>query len=176
MTPTLAATAADPALRGAFLGMLRSLAAAHGLDPEDLEQQVWLRAAAEAPVSHPGARLRALTIQEFRAATAEAEGLSRAREAAERQRGSASADATCPERRALAAEQARELRAAIARLPSRCPGLMAALLESPPLSYRELSEDLSMPRGSIGPVRARCLACLRHALRDVRTWAPPGGS
>jgi DNA-directed RNA polymerase specialized sigma24 family protein len=42
---------------------------------------------------------------------------------------------------------------------------VAALLESPAFSYRELAEELAMPQGSIGPVRSRCLACLRRLLR-----------
>ncbi|MFC1415934.1 RNA polymerase sigma factor [Streptacidiphilus cavernicola] len=159
MTPT----AADPALRHAFLGLLRGLAGAHGLDPEDLEQRVWLRAAAEARVSRPESRLRALTLQEFRLALAEEAEYAAARRAA----GPGGVPAE-PEPLALAAEQARELRRAVARLPSRCPALMTALLESPPFSYRELAEELAMPRGSIGPTRSRCLGCLRRLLADRR--------
>ena len=167
-TPTPASvpgpSAADPVLRGAFLGLLRALAAAHRLDPEDLEQRVWLRAAAEPRVSLPEARLRALTVQEFRLTQAEeaayAHEAAYAREAVHLP-GVRSGE---PEPLALAAEQARELRAAVARLPSRCPALVTALLESPPFSYRELAEELSMPRGSIGPTRSRCLGCLRRLL------------
>ncbi|MHA6764512.1 RNA polymerase sigma factor [Streptacidiphilus sp. PAMC 29251] len=167
MTPT----AADPALRGAFLGLLRALAATRGLDPEDLEQRVWLRAAAEPRVSRPEARLRALTLQEFQAATVEEARHAQARHAAYspapgRGRGD-DAWSVGPEPLALAAEQARELRAAVARLPSRCPALLAALLESPAFSYRELAEELSMPRGSIGPTRSRCLDCLRRLLQGI---------
>lgn len=160
-------TAADPALRGAFLGLLRTLAAARALDPEDLEQQVWLRAAAERRASRPAARLRALTVQEFRRALAEAGEQARSWETAARLAARTGPDDASPEQRTLAAERARELRAAVARLPARCPALVAALLESPAPGYRELAERLSLPRGSIGPVRARCLACLRRML-------PPG--
>ena len=157
-------TAADPALRGAFLGLLRALATARALDPEDLEQQVWLRAAAERRASQPAARLRALTVQEFRRALAEAAESARCRSAAARQAAGTPAGEAWPEQRALAAERARELRAAAARLPARCPALVAALLESPPPGYRELAERLALPLGSIGPTRARCLACLRRIL------------
>ena len=158
-------TAADPALRDSFLGLLRTLAAARALDPEDLEQQVWLRAAAERRCSRPASRLRALTVQEFRRAVAEAGELARVRESAARLAARFDPEGTRPEQRTLAAERARELRAAAARLPARCPELVAALLESPPPGYRELAEQLSLPRGSIGPTRARCLACLRRMLR-----------
>jgi DNA-directed RNA polymerase specialized sigma24 family protein len=171
MTPTPPAapppSAADPALRGAFLGLLRALATARALDPEELEQQVWLRAAAERRASRPAARLRALTVQEFRRALAEAADLARCRETAARLAARTSPGDPSPEQRTLAAERARELRAAVARLPARCPALVAALLESPPPGYRELAERLALPLGSIGPTRARCLACLRRML-------PPG--
>jgi DNA-directed RNA polymerase specialized sigma24 family protein len=173
MTPTAATarTAADPALRDSFLGLLRSLAAAHRLDPDDLEQQVWLRAAAEPQASLPVARLRALTVQEFHRmlADAEAELAARSR-AADRGRaewlapGEGSTEYGSPELRALAAERGRALRAAVARLPARCPALVSALLESPAPGYQELAQRLSIPRGSIGPTRARCLACLRPLL------------
>jgi len=166
MTPPLTPrpSGADPALRHTFLGLLRSLAAARALDPEDLEQQVWLRAAAERRASRPAARLRALTVQEFRRALAEAGDLARTRETAARLAARSRPEDTSPEHRTLAAERARELRAAAARLPARCPALIAALLESPAPGYRELAERLSLPRGSIGPVRARCRACLRRIL------------
>jgi RNA polymerase sigma factor (sigma-70 family) len=162
-------TAADPALRGSFLALLRSLATAHALDAEELEQQVWLRAAVERRRSDPRSRLRALTVQEFRRAREEAHARTRELEAAALLSAArTAAEAASPELRALGAEEARELRAAIARLPARCPALVAALLELPPMSYRELAEELAMPRGSIGPTRSRCLACLRRLLLAQR--------
>ncbi|MFC1404747.1 MULTISPECIES: RNA polymerase sigma factor [Streptacidiphilus] len=167
-------TAADPALRGTFLALLRSLATAHALDAEELEQQVWLRAAAERRRSDPGSRLRALTVQEFRRAREEARGRARDLEAAGLLAAArTAADAASPEALALGAEQGRELRAAISRLPARCPDLLAALLELPPMSYRELADELAMPRGSIGPTRSRCLACLRRLLTRQPTAGHP---
>ncbi|MEV6975667.1 hypothetical protein [Kitasatospora sp. NPDC093806] len=68
----------------------------------------------------------------------------------------------------LAALSLRLVREAVAALPGRCPQLIAALAEDPPPTYRELSERLGMPRGSIGPTRSRCLACLRARLRAER--------
>ncbi|HSV66972.1 MAG TPA: hypothetical protein VLJ59_13810, partial [Mycobacteriales bacterium] len=47
------------------------------------------------------------------------------------------------------------------QLPERCQRLLRVLIENPPLSYDEVSEALSMPIGSIGPTRARCLDRLR---------------
>lgn len=156
-------TAADPALRDAFIAIVRALSAAHGLDPEDLEQQVWLRAAAEPRRAHPGARLRALTIQEFRSA--------RATTRVPPAPLPAPTEARSPEALVLDAERSRELRATAARLPARCPALVAALLEAPALSYGELARELSVPRGSLGPTRSRCLACLRRLLgADAAEW------
>lgn len=68
----------------------------------------------------------------------------------------------------LAELRRRLVREAVATLPGRCPQLVAALAEDPPPTYRELSRRLGMPRGSIGPTRARCLACLRVLLHAER--------
>lgn len=68
----------------------------------------------------------------------------------------------------LAEQRRRVIRESVAALPGRCPQLIAALAEDPPPTYRELSERLRMPRGSIGPTRSRCLACLRLLLHAER--------
>jgi DNA-directed RNA polymerase specialized sigma24 family protein len=70
----------------------------------------------------------------------------------------------CPEARLLARERASELRAAVDRLPARCGALLGALLDDPTVDYRTLAVRLGIPRGSIGPTRSRCLACLRRRL------------
>ncbi|MFJ3787489.1 hypothetical protein [Kitasatospora sp. NPDC090091] len=62
----------------------------------------------------------------------------------------------------------RLVREAVAALPGRCPELVTALTEDPPPTYREIAERLGMARGSIGPTRARCLACLRVLLHAER--------
>jgi RNA polymerase sigma factor (sigma-70 family) len=54
------------------------------------------------------------------------------------------------------------LRAAFAGLPSRCQQLLAMLTSDPPRSYAEISAELGIPVGSIGPYRARCLDRLRR--------------
>lgn len=61
-------------------------------------------------------------------------------------------------------ERAGYLRAAVARLPERQRELITALLADR-LSYDELSESLGIPRGSIGPMRARALKALRGMLQ-----------
>ncbi|RII18669.1 hypothetical protein DSC45_08620 [Streptomyces sp. YIM 130001] len=69
-----------------------------------------------------------------------------------------------PERLALAAEQGRVIRAAVRRLPGRCPRLLGALLSPEDLTYREIAGQLGMSQGSLGPERSRCLGCLRRML------------
>jgi RNA polymerase sigma factor (sigma-70 family) len=62
----------------------------------------------------------------------------------------------------LAAERHAALREALADLPPPCQRLIALLAEDPPLPYTEISAQLGIPAGSIGPSRSRCLAKLRH--------------
>jgi RNA polymerase sigma factor (sigma-70 family) len=68
----------------------------------------------------------------------------------------------------LALERRAVLNDAIARLPVRHRDLVTVLLTQPTLEYREVGELLSMPTGSIGPIRARSLARLS---RDARLRA-----
>lgn len=62
-------------------------------------------------------------------------------------------------------QQVRALRAAVQKLPERQRRLVTALLTDR-MSYDELSTSLGIPRGSIGPMRARALVTLRSLLRD----------
>ena len=61
------------------------------------------------------------------------------------------------------AERVRYLRQAVDRLPERQRRLMCELLTDR-LSYDELSVSLNIPRGSIGPMRARALRTLRELM------------
>ncbi|WP_405532168.1 sigma-70 family RNA polymerase sigma factor [Streptomyces avidinii] len=69
-----------------------------------------------------------------------------------------------PEDALLHGEENRALRSAVARLPGRCPELMKALLSPRDLTYREIAGELGISQGSLGPVRSRCLGCLRRML------------
>ncbi|GAA2146046.1 sigma-70 family RNA polymerase sigma factor [Kitasatospora kazusensis] len=145
-------------LRPAFAPLAAALARRHRLDPQDLEQDVWLRVLARAAEGglprDLTSWLRALTLQECRPVTRTApEPL---------------ASLPSAEDEVLAAERGRAVRRALARLPGRCPGLLTALAERPDLTYQQLADRLGMPRGSIGPVRSRCLACLRALLNSHR--------
>ena len=61
----------------------------------------------------------------------------------------------------LSSERAVLVRRALALAPDRCRSLLQVLMTDPPPSYREVSEALGMPVGSIGPTRDRCLRKLR---------------
>jgi RNA polymerase sigma factor (sigma-70 family) len=64
----------------------------------------------------------------------------------------------------LAAERAQVVRNAMAHLPSQWQQLLELLMVDPPISYAEISDQLGVPVGSIGPTRGRCLAKLRALL------------
>jgi RNA polymerase sigma factor (sigma-70 family) len=65
----------------------------------------------------------------------------------------------------LAEERAQVVRDALSALPSRWRQLVEMLMADPPSSYAEISDQLGLPMGSIGPTRRRCLARLRVLLQ-----------
>jgi RNA polymerase sigma factor (sigma-70 family) len=65
----------------------------------------------------------------------------------------------------LAAERAEVVREAVSHLPHRWQQLIELLMADPPASYAEISDQLGLPVGSIGPTRRRCLARLQVLLR-----------
>jgi RNA polymerase sigma factor (sigma-70 family) len=66
--------------------------------------------------------------------------------------------------RLLADERAQTVRDALSRLPRRWQRLLEMLMADPPASYADISDELELPIGSIGPTRGRCLARLRVLL------------
>jgi RNA polymerase sigma factor (sigma-70 family) len=78
-----------------------------------------------------------------------------------------SAVASVPEvdERILANERDQVVRDALSRLPRRWQRLLEMLMADPPVSYAEISDQLGLPVGSIGPTRGRCLARLRVLLQ-----------
>jgi RNA polymerase sigma factor (sigma-70 family) len=66
--------------------------------------------------------------------------------------------------RLLAAERDQTVREAMSHLPTRWQRLLELLMADPPVSYTEISDQLGLPVGSIGPTRGRCLARLRVLL------------
>ena len=67
--------------------------------------------------------------------------------------------------RLLADVRAQVVREAMSRLPRRWQRLLEMLMADPPASYAEISDQLGVPVGSIGPTRGRCLARLRVLLQ-----------
>jgi RNA polymerase sigma factor (sigma-70 family) len=67
--------------------------------------------------------------------------------------------------RLLAEERAQTVRQALSRLPCRWQRLLELLMADPPTSYAEISDQLGLPVGSIGPTRGRCLERLRVLLQ-----------
>ena len=64
----------------------------------------------------------------------------------------------------LLAERSEMVREAMGRLPWRWRRMLELLMADPPASYAEISDQLGLPVGSIGPTRSRCLARLRALL------------
>jgi RNA polymerase sigma factor (sigma-70 family) len=77
-------------------------------------------------------------------------------------------EADGPQDSAIAAERHDVLAYAVTALPDRHRRLVTALLHEPALDYRQIAERLSMPVGSIGPIRARAL---KRLARDTRLRA-----
>ncbi|MEV0092891.1 sigma-70 family RNA polymerase sigma factor [Streptomyces sp. NPDC050738] len=132
-------------------------ASAAGIEAADLEQAVWVRLLEQAP-AEPRRWVRSAVRAEAR----------RARRQALRELPYAVEPSTAPEagpdHRALTAERRRAVRAAVRRTPGRCPELLAAMLAPEDPTYREIAGELGMSQGSLGPVRSRCLGCLRRML------------
>ncbi len=64
----------------------------------------------------------------------------------------------------LAHERAQTVREAMTHLPQQWQRMLELLMADPPASYAEISDQLGVPVGSIGPTRRRCLARLRVLL------------
>jgi RNA polymerase sigma factor (sigma-70 family) len=144
-------------------------------DVEDVGQRVWLLLLEQIgnlrePAALPG----------WLATTTSRECL-RALRAAQRSQplsGWSAVDATV-DAKILAAERAAALHVAMAGLPKGCQRLLAMLASDPPHSYAEISAELGIPIGSIGPQRSRCLERLRRsmalmALGEDMTEVKPG--
>jgi DNA-directed RNA polymerase specialized sigma24 family protein len=75
----------------------------------------------------------------------------------------------------LKAERQAALREAFTCLPPNCQRLLAMLIHDPPVPYAQISAELGIPVGSIGPTRSRCLDKLRsHPAIAALIEADPG--
>lgn len=66
--------------------------------------------------------------------------------------------------RLLLEEQRGAVWRAFKQISDQCRDLLLFLIQDPPLSYEAVAEAIDRPVGSIGPMRARCLAQLRARL------------
>jgi len=136
-----------------------------GADADDVGRTVWLQL-----VDHLGELREPAALADWLATTTRRE----CRWARRAPRGPQAAgpvldaesipDAQTPtaEQEVLAAERDAALREAFNRLPRCCQQLLALLARDQPLSYAQISAQLGVSAGSIGPRRGRCLGKLRR--------------
>jgi RNA polymerase sigma factor (sigma-70 family) len=147
-----------------YAPLIWSICCRHGLgsaDATDVAQAVWLHLVDQLDhLRDPGALpgwLATTTIREcFRRLTGRGAERLDTRLADSLQ---SAADVVIDEE--ILAERHMALRAAFAGLPPRYQQLLSMLTSDPPHSYAEISAELGIPVGSIGPYRARCLDRLR---------------
>jgi len=143
--------------------MLHSIARGYRLsaaDADDVVQITWSRALMHLDrLDDPGAVAGWLAVTARREAMRTLQRGVRELPAAEPPEPRTSAPG--PDALAVERERRAELHAAIARLSGRQRELLALLLRRPGLSYEQVSRELDMPIGSIGPTRERALERLR---------------
>jgi RNA polymerase sigma factor (sigma-70 family) len=148
-------------------------------DVQDVGQVVWLRV-----VEHIGSVRQPELIDAWIVTTARREALRHLSRAAKYvpvdEKTFTDTSATHqenPEEKAILGDERLEVMAAFRQLPEKHQALLAMLMSEPPPSYDEISAALGIPRGSIGPTRARVLARTREILerdRQSRQAAQPG--
>ena len=151
------------ALVARFTARVRAVARRHRLSPHDVDdvlQTTWLRLLEHShDVREPAA------LGAWLETTARRESLRVLRDA---KRERPTDDDLMPdvvtepvgERELVLAEERAALVASIGRLPDAQRRLLGLLLTDPALSYTEISRELDMPVGSIGPTRGRSFARL----------------
>jgi RNA polymerase sigma factor (sigma-70 family) len=144
-------------------------AAGGGAEAADLEQAVWLRLAES---GGPAADDTAVWVRAaVRAAAREARRSGGGPYGRPDEREGGGAEDV--EERVLAAEHDRALWSAVRALPGRCPQIVTALMSGSDRTYREISHELGISQGSLGPLRSRCLRCLLTILNS-RVGSPVG--
>jgi RNA polymerase sigma factor (sigma-70 family) len=147
-----------------FNTRVRAAARAHRLSPHDAEdvvQTTWLRL-----LTHIGRVREPASVGAYLHTTARHESLRTVASGRREQPADVDWEAEAaarddePDARLLDAERHAALASALETLPARHRRLMELLIAEPALSYAEIAAALEMPIGSIGPIRARCLARL----------------
>ena len=134
-------------------------------DVQDVVQNTWLRLIQHGSTIRDPERLAG-----WLAVTAARESLALLRRTSRQSLRGADDDQRDPSvdvaRSAEEHDVARLLWAAVAELPPRQHALVLALFRDEIRSYGDVAEKCSLPRGSIGPTRARALSRLRRTLDD----------
>ncbi len=152
-----------------FHGLLWATARACGLseaDAADVTQTTWLRLAENlGRISEPAALPGWLVTTARREAIRVSSRARRAVPAVLLGNLALDDDQTAAEI-VVRAERHQELRVAFRRLGERCRLLLAMLSADARYSYEEISVQVDIPVGSIGPTRRRCLSKLVQLLPD----------
>jgi RNA polymerase sigma factor (sigma-70 family) len=151
-----------------FTGLLWSIARGYDLDratAADVVQTAWFRL-----VEHLDRLERPERVGAWLATTVRRECLRTVRAgrrevfAGETLLDETAGEVPSPEGAALASEERALVWVSFGELPARCRRLLRILMVSPPPAYADVAAALSIPIGSIGPTRGRCLALLRRRL------------
>lgn len=154
-------------------GLVASVARRHRLgaaEVDDVAQATWTKL-----VSHLGRIREPTCLPGWLATTAARESL-RVIRGQSRERPvdvtgyEVTSDSKGPEAQVVADDEHRRLHAAVSRLPQRYRPLVDLLLDEEMPSYAEIADELDLPVGSIGPMRARGCAILR---RDIDLAGEP---
>jgi len=158
-------------LVGRFGGMIAATGRRYRLVPADvaeLQQTTWLRLVENLHKIEQPER-----VGGWLATTARRESLQLLRRASKYHGGADQMLANMPDAhlpepdaRPIADERDAVLRAAWGRLKPRCQELLSLVVTDDPIGYKNLSQVLNMPVGSIGPTRARCLEHLRRLIAE----------
>jgi RNA polymerase sigma factor (sigma-70 family) len=154
-----------------FDGMIVATGRRYRLSPADigeLQQTTWLRLVENIyKIEHPE------RVGGWLATTARRECLQLLKRSSKYRSGADQMLANMPDRhlpepdaRPIADERDAVLRAAWSRLKPRCQELLSLLMVDDPLGYKDLSNLLKVPVGSIGPTRGRCLEHLRRLVAE----------
>ncbi|MGW8375780.1 sigma-70 family RNA polymerase sigma factor [Streptomyces sp. ODS28] len=150
-------------------------AAATGTEESDLSQGVWLRWLEQSRAAGPPPDPASWVLAAVRAEAREARSGSPYELPLPQWELDRAHMPHPTEDRLLTAERSRALTGAIGRLPGRCPAVLGALLSRRDPTYPEVARELGISQGSVGPVRSRCLGCLRRMLTAEVAPAELGG-
>jgi RNA polymerase sigma factor (sigma-70 family) len=150
-----------------YTGLLWSVVRAHGLGPAaaaDVVQTTWLRLCESlSGIREPKALGEWLVVTARRECLREINRNRRVELRDDPDVFEADAEHADPAERSLLRDSDHTLRAALQSISERCQALLRLLASPAEPSYEEISVALSIPIGSIGPTRARCLEHLRKA-------------